>query len=115
MDASSSMGESQRIAKYRNLLANLAEQEKATKKDGEMEMEITWGVGLKEKAQKMVEKKLAEKGTETAWEQQLAKRREKRQAKKQEKKKQQKGVEIAPASSVYIFIFVNIPKDLIIF
>ena len=58
-------------------------------------MEISWGVGLKEKAQQLVKKKLDEKGAETTWEQQLAKRREKLKAKRQEKKQ----LKVAPPSS----------------
>lgn len=99
-DQESCLGESERIAKYRNLLANLTEQEEKAKRErrgnGDMEMEITWGVGLKEKAQQLVKEKLAEKSAETAWEQQLAKRREKRMAKRKEKKEQQRA--IAPPS-----------------
>lgn len=58
-------------------------------------MEISWGVGLKEKAQQLVKKKLDDKGAETTWEQQLAKRREKLKAKRQEKKL----LKFAPPSS----------------
>ena len=49
-------------------------------------MEISWDVGLKDKAEQLVKKKMAEKNQETTWEQHLADRREKRKAKKQEKK-----------------------------
>ncbi len=95
----SCMGESDRITKYRNLLASLTQKEEESRKgrrgDGDMEMEISWGVGLKEKAQKLVNQKFAEKNIETAWEQQLAKNRQKRSAKRKEKKQ----MEVAPASS----------------
>ena len=53
-------------------------------------MEITWGVGLKEKAESLVRKKQAERSAETTWEQQLAKRREKRKEAKLLKKQQKK-------------------------
>lgn len=91
----SCMGESERIAKYRNLLATIAQSEESSKKNkGDVEMEISWGVGLQSKAEEMVKKKMAEKALETPWEQQLAKRREKRKALKQEKKQ----LEVAPPS-----------------
>lgn len=91
----SCMGESERITKYRNLLATIAQSEEAAKKSkGDVEMEISWGVGLQAKAEEMVKKKMADKALETPWEQQLAKRREKLKAKRQEKKK----IEVAPPS-----------------
>ncbi|KAI9560938.1 hypothetical protein GHT06_011894 [Daphnia sinensis] len=91
----SCIGESERIAKYRNLLATIAQSEEEAKKNkGDVEMEISWGVGLQAKAEEMVKKKMAEKALETPWEQQLAKRREKLKAKRQEKKK----IEVAPPS-----------------
>lgn len=91
----SCMGESERITKYRNLLATIAQSEEAAKKSkGDVEMEISWGVGLQAKAEEMVKKKMADKALETPWEQQLAKRREKLKAKRQEKKK----TEVAPPS-----------------
>ena len=89
-DTASCMGENERIVKYRNLLSSLTKAEEAEKsKRGEMEMEITWGVGLKEKAEQLVKKKMAEKTMETTWEQHLAARREKRKARKMEKKKEE--------------------------
>ena len=49
-------GEGASIAKYRSLLASI--QEEKNKKDkGDVEMEITWGVGLKEKTQKMIKER----------------------------------------------------------
>lgn len=89
------MGENARIAKYRNLLTSIIQNEEATKKNkGDVEMEISWGVGLQSKAEEMVKKKMAEKALETPWEQQLAKRREKRKASRQEKKQ----LQVAPPS-----------------
>merc|ERR1712071_653050 len=76
-----------RIAKYRDLLSGITRTEETeNKKKGAMEMEISWDVGLKDKAEQLVKKKMAEKNQETTWEQHLADRREKRKAKKQEKK-----------------------------
>jgi hypothetical protein len=89
------MGENERISKYRSLLASITQSEEAAKKSkGDVEMEISWGVGLQAKAEEMVKKKMAEKALETPWEQQLAKRREKRKAQRQEKKQ----MEVAPPS-----------------
>jgi hypothetical protein len=77
-------------------LAGIAQTEEASKsRKDDVEMEISWGLGLKEKAQQLVKKKLDEKGAETTWEQQLAKRREKLKAKRQEKKQ----LKVAPLSS----------------
>ena len=77
-------------------MAGIAQTEEASKsRKDDVEMEISWGVGLKEKAQQLVNKKLDEKGAETTWEQQLAKRREKLKAKRQEKKQ----LKVAPPSS----------------
>ena len=77
-------------------MAGIAQTEEAGKsKKDDVEMEISWGVGLKEKAQQLVKKKLDDKGAETTWEQQLAKRREKLKAKRQEKKL----LKFAPPSS----------------
>nr|SVE85364.1 EOG090X0289 [Daphnia pulicaria] len=94
-ETESCMGENERISKYRSLLASITQSEEAAKKSkGDVEMEISWGVGLQAKAEEMVKKKMAEKALETPWEQQLAKRREKRKAQRQEKKQ----MEVAPPS-----------------
>ena len=106
-----------RIAKYRNLLAELAAQEEAQKtqrRQPEMEMEISWGVGLQvaikkrldsrhdrwtdrsqrplgaaqDKAEKLVRQKLDDRADNTVWEQRLAERRLKRKALKQQKKQE---------------------------
>nr|SVE92883.1 EOG090X0289 [Moina brachiata] len=95
-DIRSNMGESERIAKYRQLMASIAKKEEESKKGKtDVEMEITWDVGLKDRAEKLVKKKLVEKSEETTWEKQLAKSREKHKAKRLEKKKQ---LEVAPPS-----------------
>lgn len=58
-------------------------------------MEITWGVGLKQKSEDLVKKKLEEKAAAkmTPWEEMLAKRREKRKTRKAEKKETEKEFE----------------------
>lgn len=87
-DDATSTVESERIAKYRNLLAGITSTEETDKKSkkSEMEMEISWDVGLKDKAEDLLKKKLNDKKNETVWEKTLAERREKRKAKKKEKK-----------------------------
>lgn len=96
-DLRSNMGESERIAKYRELMASIAKKEEESKKGKtDVEMEITWDLGLKERAEKLVKQKMAEKTVETTWEKQLAKSKEKHKAKRLEKKKKQ--IEIAPPS-----------------
>ena len=89
--------EKDRIAKYRNLLAEITKTEETEKKKkGEIELEFSWDVGLQEKAEKLVQKKVSEKNAETPWEQQLAKRREKRKSLKQQKKSEE--IEIGVSS-----------------
>ncbi|RZF40312.1 hypothetical protein LSTR_LSTR006921 [Laodelphax striatellus] len=74
------------IDKYRNLLAKIQEEDEK-KKNRDVEMEITWGVGLKEKAQKMVDKKLKENVPMTPFEKMIEKKREKNKLKKKERMK----------------------------
>lgn len=80
------------ISKYKALLEGIEDQEKK-KKEKDVEMEITWGVGLKENTEKLVKKKMEEeeKKKRTPWEELLDKRKEKRQKRKQEKKKGKAG------------------------
>lgn len=75
------------IAKYRKLLEGLEEKGRK-EKEGDVEMEVTWGVGLKEEVEKKVKKKLEEeeKKGRTPWEEMLDKRKEKRMNRKKEKK-----------------------------
>lgn len=47
------------IQKYKNLLQDI-EKKEDKKKNNDMEMEITWGLGIKDKAQALVNKKLNE-------------------------------------------------------
>ncbi|KAK2707530.1 hypothetical protein QYM36_015291 [Artemia franciscana] len=70
------------VAKYRALLAEIDKP----KEEKEMEMEITWGVGLKEKVEQLVEKKLSGKDKLTPWEQYLEKKREKRKQNREKTK-----------------------------
>lgn len=47
------------ITKYKMLLQDIEKKEEK-KQNKDMEMEITWGMGLKEKADELVKKKLNE-------------------------------------------------------
>ncbi|KAL0133751.1 hypothetical protein PUN28_001014 [Cardiocondyla obscurior] len=74
------------IGKYKSLLRNIEEEEEA-KKNKDVELEFTWGLGAKEKAEKLVKERMNKKEELTPFEQYLEKRKAKRKAKKEEKKK----------------------------
>jgi hypothetical protein len=75
------------VSKYRALLQGIEEQEEK-KKFRDVEMEVSWGVGLKDKTEELVQKKLKERKDDlTPFEQYLKKRQEKKKQKKEEKKK----------------------------
>jgi len=75
------------ISKYRALLDSLEDTQKK-KKDKDVEMEITWGVGLKKKTEGLVKKKLEESEAKnlTPWEEILEKKREKKKQRRKERK-----------------------------
>uniref|UniRef100_A0A1B6D9T8 Uncharacterized protein n=1 Tax=Clastoptera arizonana TaxID=38151 RepID=A0A1B6D9T8_9HEMI len=87
-----------KIAKYRTLLANIEDLEEK-KKEQDVELEISWGVGLKEKTQKLVEEKL--KTPLTPFEAMLEKKRQKKKMKKQEKLKKEKGNSEGDSDNLY--------------
>lgn len=64
-------------------------------------MEITWGVGLKEKTESLVKKKLEEEtsATLTPWEEILAKKKEKMKKKRVEKKSKNKEEDEIPSEN----------------
>jgi len=69
------------------LLQGIEEQEQQ-KKFRDVEMEVSWGIGLKDMTEELVQKRLKErKGGLTPFEQYLEKRKEKRKQKKEVKKK----------------------------
>ncbi|XP_031835837.1 ESF1 homolog isoform X2 [Nomia melanderi] len=74
------------IEKYKALLREIEEKEEA-KQNKEVELEFTWGLGTKEKAEKLVKEKMKKTENLTPFEQYLEKRKEKKKAKKQERKK----------------------------
>ncbi|XP_030041096.2 ESF1 homolog [Manduca sexta] len=79
------------IQKYKKILQDIeTKEDKKSNKD--MEMEITWGLGVKDKAEELVKKKLTEDNTElTPFEKLLKKRKEKKKQKKINKLKQEQG------------------------
>ncbi|CAH1638128.1 unnamed protein product [Spodoptera littoralis] len=70
------------IMKYKKLLEDIEKKdEKKSNKD--MEMEISWGVGIKDKAEELVKKKLNEESKDlTPFEKLIQKRKEKKKLKK---------------------------------
>ncbi|XP_071996544.1 ESF1 homolog [Engystomops pustulosus] len=81
----SSKDDEEQIERYRQLLKGIQEKEKL-QEDKDVEMEVKWVPGLKEKAEKMVQHKLAGKDQQTPWEKYLEKRNEKRKLKRKAKK-----------------------------
>lgn len=79
-------GNNDLIGKYKSLLKNIEEQEEA-KKNKDVELEFTWGLGTKEKAEKLVEETIKNKEELTPFEQYLKKRKAKSKAKREERKK----------------------------
>lgn len=73
------------IGKYKSLLKSIEEEEEA-KKNKDVELEFTWGLGTKEKAEKLVKERLKNKEELTPFEQYLEKRKAKKKAKREEKK-----------------------------
>ncbi|CAL8091815.1 unnamed protein product [Orchesella dallaii] len=76
------------ISKYKALLQSIETSEKKSK-EKDCEMEITWGVGLKETTEKLVKKKMEEdeKAKRTPWEEMQDKQKEKRKQRKHERKR----------------------------
>lgn len=74
------------IGKYKSLLKSIEEEEEA-KKNKDVELEFTWGLGTKEKAEKLVKERMKNKEELTPFEQYLEKRKTKKKAKREEKKK----------------------------
>ncbi|CAH2096348.1 unnamed protein product [Euphydryas editha] len=76
------------IQKYKMLLQDIEKKEEK-KQNKDMEMEITWGMGLKEKADELVKKKLNEVDKNlTPFEELLLKRKEKKKERKLKNKKE---------------------------
>ncbi|KAL6439399.1 hypothetical protein ACFW04_003916 [Cataglyphis niger] len=73
------------IGKYKSLLKSIEEEEEA-KKNKDVELEFTWGLGTKEKTERLVKERLKNKEELTPFEQFLEKRKAKKKAKREEKK-----------------------------
>lgn len=73
------------IEKYRALLSEL-EKSEDSKKNKDIEMEVTWDLNVKDKTEKLVKKKLEDNTEKTPFQQYLDKRKEKRREKRVEKK-----------------------------
>ncbi|KAJ2949116.1 hypothetical protein O0L34_g6055 [Tuta absoluta] len=93
-DSQSDNNESDPIQKYKALLEDI-EKKQDKKKNKDMEMEITWGVGIKEKAEELVKKKISEDDKNlTPFEKILKKKKEKKKQKKlKNKEKAENGEE----------------------
>ncbi|XP_043787393.1 ESF1 homolog isoform X1 [Apis laboriosa] len=74
------------VEKYKALLKEIEEKEEAKQKR-DVELEFTWGLGTKEKAEKLVQERLKKDQNLTPFEQYLEKRKAKKKAKREERKK----------------------------
>ncbi|XP_012684492.2 ESF1 homolog [Clupea harengus] len=73
------------ILKYRELLQGIQQKERDKEREHDMEMEITWVPGLKEKTEKLVKKKMEVKEQLTPWEEYLQKKKDKKIEKRKAK------------------------------
>lgn len=73
------------IDKYKSLLKSI-EQKEEEKKNKDIQLEFTWGSGVKEKSEKMVNEKMKQTENLTPFEQYLEKRKAKKIAKREQKK-----------------------------
>ncbi|CAH1160070.1 unnamed protein product [Phaedon cochleariae] len=77
------------IDKYKALLQEIEDDEKS-KKNKDVEMEISWGIDLKEKTEKLVKDKMNHTEQKTPFQKYLDKRKEKRKEKRSQRKGQNK-------------------------
>lgn len=75
------------IQKYKDLLFAIENSEKE-KNEKDIEMEVTWGIDLKGKAEKLVHKKINEQLEKTPFQEFLDKRKEKKKEKRKTKKQE---------------------------
>ncbi|XP_054013841.1 ESF1 homolog [Hylaeus anthracinus] len=76
------------IEKYKALLKEIEEQEEEKQKK-DVGLEFTWGIGTKEKAEKLVKERMKKDANLTPFEQYLEKRKEKKKANREERKNRQ--------------------------
>lgn len=74
------------IEKYKALLRSIEEEEEKAKNKDDVELEVTWNTGAKEKVEKLVKEKQKSNEELTPFEQYLEKRKAKKKAKREEKK-----------------------------
>ncbi|XP_076662015.1 ESF1 homolog isoform X2 [Halictus rubicundus] len=74
------------VEKYKALLKEIEEKEEAKQKK-EVELEFSWGLGTKQKAEKLVQVKMKKDENLTPFEQYLEKRKAKKKTKQEERKK----------------------------
>ncbi|KZC06127.1 PREDICTED: ESF1 homolog [Dufourea novaeangliae] len=86
------------IEKYKALLKEIEEKEESKQKK-DVELEFTWGLGTKEKAEKLVKEKMKKDESLTPFEQYLEKRKAKKKAKRDERKKRKDVDEDASSNS----------------
>ncbi|EFN79998.1 ESF1 homolog [Harpegnathos saltator] len=77
------------IEKYKALLRSIEEEEEKTK-NKDVELEVTWDVGAKEKVEELVKEKMKNNEELTPFEQYLEKRKAKKKAKREERKQKEK-------------------------
>lgn len=77
------------IGKYKSILKSIEEEEEA-KKNKDVELEFSWGLGTKEKVEKLVKERMKNKEQLTPFEQYLEKRKMKKKAKREEMRKLKK-------------------------
>ncbi|KAL0838947.1 hypothetical protein ABMA28_016957 [Loxostege sticticalis] len=99
VDTQSDQEDDDPIQKYKSLLEDIEKKEES-KKNKDMEMEITWGLGIKDKAEELVKKKLNEEKDLTPFEKLLQKRKEKKKQRKlKNKEKPENGDELSDEGS----------------
>lgn len=86
------------IDKYKSLLKSIEDQEEEKKRQ-EVELEFTWGLGVKEKSEKLVKERMSKTEALTPFEQYMEKRKAKKKAKKEERKKLREQNEDGSAAS----------------
>lgn len=77
------------IEKYKVLLRSIEEEEEKAKNKDDVELEVTWNTGAKEKVEKLVKEKQKSNEELTPFEQYLEKRKAKKKAKREEKKRKE--------------------------
>lgn len=77
------------IEKYKALLRSIEEEEEKVKNKDDVELEVTWNTGAKEKVEELVKEKQKSNEELTPFEQYLEKRKAKKKAKREEKKRKE--------------------------